>query len=375
MAQPKLGRGLSALLQDEVQKTSGTSETSETTEIDIRLLHPNPWQPRQDFTEENLAELAASIKNQGIIQPLLVRKMPDESYQIIAGERRYRAAKLVGMPRVPVFIRSMSDEDVMVCALIENLQRENLNPLEEAQAIKTLRDTLNLTQEAVAEKIGRSRSSIANALRLLQLSPEAQDDLRSGKLSAGHARALLALPDTDLCESLRSTIIANSLSVRETEELIAQWKKTGTPAWSAVEEKTQPSKPVRPKKSEIAKKMQALISQVMACKTTVSGNEEQGRITISYSSSEELQTILQKLGTEQLNTREINLEKKARPDGAAAADGEETASPYDTDVPQTEEHEAVPDDLPFDPSAEDGDFSEDDLTPEPVEEHVNANVC
>ena len=136
----KLGRGLSALLPSDSQKNA------ENKEIPVNLLHPNPWQPRQDFSEENLTELANSIKSQGIIQPLLVRQLPDESYQIIAGERRYRAAKLAGLSTVPAYVRSFSDDEVMLCALIENLQRENLNPLEEALALKSLRDNLHLTQ-------------------------------------------------------------------------------------------------------------------------------------------------------------------------------------------------------------------------------------
>lgn len=296
----KLGRGLSALLPSDSQKNA------ENKEIPVNLLHPNPWQPRQDFSEENLTELANSIKSQGIIQPLLVRQLPDESYQIIAGERRYRAAKLAGLSTVPAYVRSFSDDEVMLCALIENLQRENLNPLEEALALKSLRDNLHLTQEAIAEKLGRSRSSIANSLRLLQLSEEAQENLRTGSLSAGHARALLALADTNLAESLRAHVIAKNLSVRETEDLISQWKKTGNPGWvdeNSQEQENNEEKKTnqRQKKSEIAKKMQSLISQVMACKTTVSGNEEQGRITITYSSSAELQSILEKIGAEKEN--------------------------------------------------------------------------
>ncbi|MBQ7585210.1 MAG: ParB/RepB/Spo0J family partition protein, partial [Desulfovibrionaceae bacterium] len=232
MGTQSLGRGLDTLLGPE--RAEDTS--AESKEISISLLQPNPWQPRQDFREESLQELANSIRKQGIIQPLLVRQISDDSFQIIAGERRYRAAKIAGLSSVPVYVRNMNDEDVMTAALIENLQREDLNPLEEAQALKTLRDALDLTQEALAEKLGRSRSSVANALRLLQLSPKAQEDLQNGSLTPGHARCLLALSDEDLAESLRSYILENDPTVREVEDLISKWKKTGQAPWVAQED-------------------------------------------------------------------------------------------------------------------------------------------
>ncbi|MBQ7456594.1 MAG: ParB/RepB/Spo0J family partition protein [Desulfovibrio sp.] len=299
----KLGKGLTALLD-----TNQEQERSENTEVAIELLQPNPWQPRTNFSDENLQELATSIKNQGIIQPLLVREMPDKSYQIIAGERRLRAAKLVGLTTVPVFVRKMSDEDVMTAALIENLQREDLNPIEEALALKNLRDELHVTQEVLSAKLGKSRSAIANALRLLQLSPQAQEDVRAGRLSAGHARSLLSIADQDIAESMRKYIVQKELSVRDTEDIIAKWKKEGIVPWEdselqdPVENAMNQDLPQEERslkknnQSDIAKKMQEVFSQVLQCKAKVRGTEEKGKITLTYSSAEELQQILLKLG-------------------------------------------------------------------------------
>lgn len=205
MSSKGLGRGLDALLRrtdmgaarqeknDTPEKETGTEHSP--TLLPLSHLHANPSQPRQTFDAESLAELAASIREQGIIQPLLVRPLADRPghYQIVAGERRWRAARQAGLGQVPVHVREMSDAEVMAAALIENLQREDLNPMEEAQALQQLRETLKLTQEALAARLGKSRPAIANALRLLQLSPAAQADLHHGRISAGHARCLLAL--------------------------------------------------------------------------------------------------------------------------------------------------------------------------------------
>lgn len=299
---PKLGRGLTALLED---MEVAPQKKGENSEIAIELLKPNPWQPRHDFNEENLDELAQSIKNQGIIQPLLVRELADNSYQIIAGERRWRAAQKAGLSHVPVFIKALSDEEVMTAALIENLQREDLNPMEEAHALKKLRDTLNLTQEMLSAKLGKSRSSVANALRLLQLSAEAQNDVSSGLLTAGHARALLAITDTELAENVRKYIAENHLSVRESEELVSTWKNTGHFPWQKAEEADQDQengterankKEKASRKNELSEKLESILSKVLNCGTQVRGNENHGKITITYANAEELQKILLKLG-------------------------------------------------------------------------------
>ena len=249
MSSKGLGRGLDALLRRTDmgaarQEKNYTPERETGTEhapllLPLSHLHANPSQPRQTFDAESLAELAASIREQGIIQPLLVRPLAGRPghYQIVAGERRWRAARQAGLGQVPVHVREMSDAEVMAAALIENLQREDLNPLEEARALQQLRETLKLTQEALAARLGKSRPAIANALRLLQLSPAAQDDLHHGRLSAGHARCLLALGNDDhalaAAEVLRSHIISESLSVRQAEEAVALWREEQRLPWTA----------------------------------------------------------------------------------------------------------------------------------------------
>ncbi|MBR3664373.1 MAG: ParB/RepB/Spo0J family partition protein [Desulfovibrio sp.] len=305
---PKLGKGLNALLED----IEADSRNGANTEIAVELLKPNPWQPRHAFNEENLEELAQSIKNQGIIQPLLVRELADKSYQIIAGERRWRAARLAGLHHVPVFIKALSDEEVMTAALIENLQREDLNPMEEAHALKKLRDTLNLTQEQLSTKLGKSRSSVANALRLLQLSEQAQDNVRSGILSAGHARTLLAINNEDVAEEVRKFVAEKQLSVRETEDLVSNWKNTGLLPWKEDSQtEKQPNQTEKNnakgkvnRKSALTNKLENILNKVLDCSTRVRGNEHHGKITIAYANTEELHRILLKLGANLENADE-----------------------------------------------------------------------
>ncbi|MCR4666292.1 MAG: ParB/RepB/Spo0J family partition protein [Desulfovibrio sp.] len=294
-ATSRIGKGLTALLEE-----NNEFESSTTTEIATELLSPNPWQPRQQFDEDALNELAESIKSQGIIQPLLVRNIDKESYQIIAGERRWRAAKIAGLRTVPVYIRNLTDQDVMASALIENLQREDLNPIEEAEALAKLRETLQLTQDALAAKIGRSRSSVANALRLLQLSKEAQEDVRCGRLTAGHARTLLAVENETELDAIRSYIIKNNLSVRDTEKLIATWKNEGTGPWQEKNsEQSNEIKEKKKKKNIIEKKIEILLNNILHCKTRVRGSEKKGSITITYKSQDELKTILYHMGAKE----------------------------------------------------------------------------
>ncbi|WP_022655325.1 ParB/RepB/Spo0J family partition protein [uncultured Desulfovibrio sp.] len=299
-ANKSLGRGLDALF--------GGSEPQHEVKGDISLLpltvlRPNPDQPRQHFDPEGLQELADSIKAQGIIQPLLVRpqKSDGTTYQIVAGERRWRAARLAGLAQVPVFVRELSDKEVMAAALIENLQREDLNPIEEALALQGLRDALELTQEELAARLGKSRPAIANALRLLQLSPAARDDLRDGNISAGHARCLLAVTDMDAAEALRQRIISHALTVRDAEEATSFWREKHLLPWQTESAATNGA-PAREgprvgrKKSPQIRSLQKNLSQVLACKALVSGNDQNGKITLSYASAEELQKLLTRLG-------------------------------------------------------------------------------
>lgn len=217
-----LGRGLDALFADNsIEEIASTSAVK----LKIMDIEPNRDQPRKIFDEDALAELADSIAKHGVIQPLLVRPMPDGSYQLVAGERRWRASRMAGLTEVPVVIKELSDDEAMALALIENLQREDLNAIEEAQGIKALMDTLSLTQDEAAERVGKSRPAVANALRLLKL-PDSVIALASdGKLSPGHARALLGFKDEQDIIETADLIIEKGLTVRDVEKLVKKRNK------------------------------------------------------------------------------------------------------------------------------------------------------
>jgi len=217
MTRKALGRGLGALLSAEGTATA----TEDASEIPIDLIDPSSLQPRTIFDEAKLAELAQSITANGVVQPLLLRRKGPR-YELIAGERRWRAAQLAGLSKVPAVIRSVSDDKVLELALIENIQREDLNPIEEARAYKKLIDTVGLTQETVAERVGRDRSYVTNYLRLLKLPNDLQDLLQKGKLSTGHARALLGSEHVEVQRRLARKVIDQDLSVRATERLVRQ---------------------------------------------------------------------------------------------------------------------------------------------------------
>jgi ParB family transcriptional regulator, chromosome partitioning protein len=213
---PALGRGLSALIPD------NPAVRADPVEVDIDLLSANREQPRERFDAERLAELTQSVRANGIIQPIVVRRKEDR-YEIVAGERRWRAAQQAGLLKVPVVIRDVSDEKRLELALVENIQREDLNPIEEARAYRRLLDELHFTQDAIAEAVGKDRSSVANLLRLLRLPEELRADVAAGILSTGHARALLPLPDAAAQRRAARDIAARGLSVRETEALVRRW--------------------------------------------------------------------------------------------------------------------------------------------------------
>jgi ParB family chromosome partitioning protein len=219
-----LGRGLSALIpqpQSDQNQRSATDATATTkaaeTLVPLSLLDPNPAQPRTTIRAEALDQLVRSIQESGVVQPILVRPRPDGRFQIIAGERRFRAAQKIGLPTIPAVIRNVADERVLEFALVENIQREELSPIEEAQALKRLQDELSLTQEALAGKVGKDRATVANTLRLLRLPLEVRDELHKGTLSAGHARALLAIEDQGELKELATQAIKQGLSVRQIE--------------------------------------------------------------------------------------------------------------------------------------------------------------
>ena len=225
MARQVLGRGLSALLREEVVKTSG----EELIDLDLDLIETNSEQPRTRFTDENLEELAQSIRVNGIVQPIVVRRKGN-GYQIVAGERRWRAAQRAGLQKVPAVVKDVTDEKLLELALVENIQRQELNAIEEARAYKNLINTVGLTQEMVAERVGKNRTVITTSLRLLKLPDEIQKLIEEEKISAGHGRALLMIDDLEAQKRIARTVMEMSLSVRETEKSVKRFNRGETQA-------------------------------------------------------------------------------------------------------------------------------------------------
>lgn len=219
-----LGRGLDSLISMDDVPAAGTSAINE---IAIARIQPNPEQPRRDFDEDALADLAASIRELGIIQPVSLRKTGIDTYQIIAGERRWRAAKLAGLTSLPAYIRTVSDSELTEMALIENIQREDLNPIEVALTLRKLIDQYNLTQERLSERIGMKRTTITNFMRLINLPAEVQLGLRDRRIDVGHARALLAVPSAQALLKLYKRVVKEGLSVRKVEEIVRKMRESG----------------------------------------------------------------------------------------------------------------------------------------------------
>ena len=273
-----LGRGLDALITMDEIKTSGSSSINE---IDINLINPNPDQPRTEFDEEALNELASSIKELGIIQPVSLRKMSNGSYQIIAGERRYRAAKLAGLKSMPAYVRTVEDETVMEMALIENIQREDLNAVEIALTFQKLIEQYNLTQEKLSERIGKKRTTIANYLRLLKLPAEIQLGLKNKVIDMGHARALLAVDNASLQLKLYEEIKLNGYSVRKVEER----------AKEITTEKEVISKPTKKSIPEYEAYKRELISIFKTRVKIVCDDSGKGKISIPFKDDKEFERI------------------------------------------------------------------------------------
>ena len=275
MNRKALGRGLGALLSSDSTIDLG----AEPSEVELDSIVPGPMQPRTHFDEASLESLAESIRSHGIVQPLLVRRR-DDGYELIAGERRWRAAKLAGISRVPIVVKEVPDESLLEIALIENIQRENLNPIEEAQAYRKLIETVGLTQEALASRVGRDRSYITNYLRLLKLPDDVQQLVKEGRLSTGHARALLALSHPDLQRRIARQIIDGGLSVRATEQLVQK----------ASEEKParKPPAAVDPNiKAAETKLRRALGTQVKILQAA----DGKGKLEISFFNAQDLDRI------------------------------------------------------------------------------------
>lgn len=223
MAKKRLGKGMDALFYESDEEKVSSSSTANT--LRISEIEPNKSQPRTEFDDDAILSLAESIRQHGVLQPILVRPLPTGGYQIVAGERRWRAARMVGLSEVPVLIKELSDFETMQVALIENLQREDLNPIEEAQGYEKLMSKYSMTQEQVAEAMGKSRPAIANSLRLLKLDDETQKMVKDGDLSAGHAKALAGIDDIRLRQELAKKTVSDRLSVRQLEKIISMGEK------------------------------------------------------------------------------------------------------------------------------------------------------
>ncbi|MDL2267226.1 ParB/RepB/Spo0J family partition protein [Desulfovibrio sp. OttesenSCG-928-G15] len=296
-----LGKGLDALIRE----TNEPFDPSHIRVLPLDDIVPNPRQPRREFSEKSLEDLAASIKSQGVLQPLLVRPVGASQpgkYEIVAGERRWRASRIAGLAEVPVFVRSFSPQDTLAAALIENLQREDLNPIEEAEGIRVLKEEFGLSQDDLATKIGKSRSAIANTLRLLTLPEPIRQLLADGRLSSGHARAVLGISDDAARQELVDLILDKKLSVREAESLAFTWKNTG--AFDAAAQGAKADKAARQRAQAVKNEHMAHIQQTFEdlyqVSVKVSGKENKGRISFAFNSKEELEALLQRLSANAL---------------------------------------------------------------------------
>ena len=280
---PALGKGLSALIPDIPEQPRASA-----VDADIDRLDPNDFQPRGPVDDARLQELAQSIRANGIIQPIVVRKVADR-FQIIAGERRWRAAKIAGLLRVPIVVRDVAagkEQSLLEMALIENIQRENLNPIEEALAYRRLADEFQMTQEHIATAVGKDRASVANFLRLLRLPDEIRSEVASGRLSMGHARALLSLGDEADQRRIARDVIARALSVRETESLVKKIVETGRPAREAAE----------PKPADVhTRAAEERLKLLLGTRVRIVRQGTRGRIEIDFVSEEELIRIFDQL--------------------------------------------------------------------------------
>ena len=277
-ARQALGKGLGALIPEKgIPEGEGKKALYH---CGIEEVQPNPFQPRKAFSDEQLQELVDSIREKGILQPLLVRRK-SEGYELIAGERRWRAAQRAGLREIPILVRDVSDSEMLELSLIENIQRENLNPIEEAEAYKRLMEQFHLTQEEISKKVGKDRTTIANTVRLLRLPPEIKLSLAEGKITMGHARAFLSLDGVDKQKLLWKRLLSGGLSVRQTENLVKRLRTRSSatprrshPEWSALIEELQ---------------------RALGTKVRIVGKQKRGKIEIDFFSSDELDRIIELL--------------------------------------------------------------------------------
>jgi ParB family chromosome partitioning protein len=279
MERKALGKGLGALIPA-IAVDSTIRKKEEIIYVHSEQIKPNPFQPREDFDQQNIEELAQSIKEKGVIQPLLVRRKGD-NYELIAGERRLRAAKSMGLKEIPVIVRDVSDQDSLELALIENIQREELNPIEEAHAYQHLMDKFQVTQEKISEVLGKSRVAITNTLRLLKLPHEIQGEMKKGRISFAHGRALLEIEDLNYQRKLAQDIITKGLSVRELENLI-----------KSVRPKSIKRNIGQGQREPLVAILEEQLQHALATKVRISKRKKRGHINIEFYSPEDLQRIV-----------------------------------------------------------------------------------
>ena len=277
-----LGKGLEALFVD------NSTDQAEISTLAITEIEPNRDQPRKQFDPTALSELADSIKEYGVLQPLVVRPLPDGSYQLVAGERRWRASRMAGLSSVPVVIRELTDSQAMELALIENLQREDLNAIEDAAGYRELMDRFGLTQEQVAQRVGKSRPVITNAMRLLNLPEDVREMVVDGRLSAGHARALLSLEDEEMIRVLAREIIKKGLSVRQVEAIVKKSKQLVKP----------PKAPPTAWDNSYFAEVQLALSQSLSRKVKIEGEKNKGRLIIEFYDEADLKEIVASISKE-----------------------------------------------------------------------------
>ncbi len=281
MPKKGLGKGLSALIPDIEE-----DKTRNVTEINLTDIKKNPYQPRKSIDDEKLKEMLQSIREHGVIQPVLVRKV-DQGYELVAGERRMRAAQLAKLEKIPAVIRDFNENEMLEISLIENIQRENLNPLEEAEAYKRLMEEFGFNQEKIAERLGKSRPVIANTLRLLSLEEKVKNYLKEGKISAGHARALASIEEMELQREVAEEILKKNLTVRKVEEVLQQLKKK--------KEKEESPPPKKPKADPFLLDLEEKLCRYFGTKVKIVEGKNKGKVEIEYYSPGELERIAEKL--------------------------------------------------------------------------------
>lgn len=285
-----LGRGLSALLKDpdnniqSVNDKNADKLVGHIVELDIETIEINPFQPRSNFNEESLQELAISIRELGVIQPITVRKIEFNRYQLISGERRLRASKINGLKTIPAYIRIANDQESLEMALVENIQRHDLDPIEIALSYQRLIDEIQLTQEQMSERVGKKRSTIANYLRLLKLDPIIQTGIRDGFISMGHGRAIINIDDQEVQTSIYQKIVSQNLSVRETEALVKNYQDSLKPT---------AKKATKSSRFAVAEEQRKMIADYFGAKVDVKvADNGKGKITIPFHSEEEFNRIM-----------------------------------------------------------------------------------